>query len=305
MTNQPLVSVVMSVYNGGQYLHQAIESILNQTFKNFEFIIINDGSTDKSLEIIKGFAKKDRRIKAITRENKGLVASLNEGILIAKGQLIARQDADDASLPTRLEKQVNEFNKSPNLVLLGSSMKVMDEESKTLHTHYVLLGNTELKQELLVRSPFAHGSTMYKKEVAIKAGLYSQQCWPAEDYEFWLRLGSYGDFANINQPLYIYRENSSGISVQNQHAQNQLKRQVQDIAWQERKQLIKNEKITLQNYSNKADGIFRIRRIFSNLARIKIVSLKKLRLLYFIKLLLINIKLSNSYNSLIKTSKFI
>ncbi|HIP11775.1 MAG TPA: glycosyltransferase family 2 protein, partial [Arcobacter sp.] len=102
----PMVSVLLSVYNGEKYLDEAIESILNQTYQDFEFIIINDGSTDKSLEIIEKYKKEDNRIVVISRENKGLIYSLNEGISQAKGKYIARMDADDISLATRFEEQV-------------------------------------------------------------------------------------------------------------------------------------------------------------------------------------------------------
>jgi len=114
------VSIVMSVYNAQKYLDEAIESILNQTYSNFEFIIINDGSTDKSLEIIENYAKKDSRIIVINRENKGLIYSLNEGIRKANGKYIARMDADDISLPQRLEKQVEFMEKNKNIGICGT-----------------------------------------------------------------------------------------------------------------------------------------------------------------------------------------
>jgi len=137
------LSIVMSVYNGANYVSDAIESILNQSYDNFEFIIVNDGSTDNSLKIIESFT--DKRIKIINQDNQGLVAALNTAIKAASGDLIARQDADDISLPERLSKQVGAIITNPNLVLLGSSIITIDEYSKELGTHKVLLADPELK----------------------------------------------------------------------------------------------------------------------------------------------------------------
>lgn len=119
----------MSVYNGEKYLAEAIESILNQTYKNFELIIINDGSKDNSVEIIKNYMKQDNRIVLIDRENKGLPYSLNEGISVAKGEYIARMDADDISLPTRFEKQVDYMQKN-ELDVCGSYIKLFGDNRK-------------------------------------------------------------------------------------------------------------------------------------------------------------------------------
>src|SRR5947207_1274318 len=122
----------MSVYNGENYLAEAIDSILNQTFKDFEFIVIDDGSSDTSLKIIKKYT--DPRIKLISRKNKGLVASLNEGLAKAKGDYIARQDADDVSLPQRLKKEVEYLDAHPKVALVGSNYKHLDAKGKLTGT---------------------------------------------------------------------------------------------------------------------------------------------------------------------------
>src|SRR5690606_5635129 len=121
-----LVTVLMPAFNPGKYLPEAIESILSQTYSDFEFLIINDGSTDDTLEVIKSY--KDSRIRLISRENKGLINTLNEGIDAASGQLIARMDADDICLSTRLEKQVKFFDEHPDHVLVGAEANVVDKE---------------------------------------------------------------------------------------------------------------------------------------------------------------------------------
>jgi hypothetical protein len=136
----------------------------------------------------------------------------------------------------------------------------MDETSKILHGHKVLLHDTELRQELLIRSPFAHGSVMFRREQAIKAGLYDQDFWPAEDYEFWLRLSQYGKLANIDEPLYIYRENSKGISSSNKQLQDTMVRRINSMAWEQRKRLV-GGRLLLSRY--KKDE--RLQRVVDNL----------------------------------------
>ncbi len=131
MSENPKVSVIMSVYNGDKYLREAIESILNQTFTDFEFIIVNDGSTDNSLEIIESYD--DERIKTINnKKNIGLTKSLNKALKFAKGKYIARQDADDVSLPNRFEKQVEYLDSHPEVALVGTSVYLIDENGKII-----------------------------------------------------------------------------------------------------------------------------------------------------------------------------
>jgi len=257
----PQLSVIMSVYNGERYLKEAIDSILLQTYKAFELIIINDGSTDTTEKIIQSY--KDKRIRLINQENRGLVASLNTGIKHSAGKYIARHDADDVSLPTRIEKQIKFLEFNTKVVAVGSSMKVMDESSKVLHAHFVLLSDPELRQELFIRSPFAHGSVMFRKEAAIKAGLYKQSFWPAEDYEFWLRLSCYGLLANLNEPLYIYRESTESISGLNHSKQQEQVSRIQEVAW-EQKDLLIGKRIRLNQYLNLEGGHERVERILKN-----------------------------------------
>lgn len=261
LSKSPILSVVMTVYNGDKYLRESMDSVLAQTFSDFELIIINDGSTDNTAKILSSY--KDSRIKVINQPNKGLVASLNRGIKAASGKYIARHDADDSSEPSRFAKQVKILDDHPNVVIVGTSMRVMDSQSKILHEHLVLIGDSELRQELLVRSPFAHGSVMFKKDVAIKAGLYNQKYWPAEDYELWLRMCDYGELANIDEPLYTYREHEGGISFANQKLQIQQLKDVQALAWQIKDQLIQ-KRIRLAPYKRLPKGQLRIERILAN-----------------------------------------
>jgi glycosyltransferase involved in cell wall biosynthesis len=279
---KPNISVVMSVYNGESYLAEAINSILNQTYKDFEFIIVNDGSTDNTLNIIKSY--KDPRIKIINQGNQGLVASLNSAIKSSRGEIIVRQDADDISLPDRLFLQINRFNKNKDLAIIGSSIITIDESTNILNTHKVLLNDPELKQELLIRSPFAHGSVMFKKDFFYKAGCYKKEDWPAEDYGLWVRLALFGKFANIDEPLYKYRENNQGISSKNHDKQRQKTKEIQNKAWGIYK-IITGKKTHIANYRKLNMGEYRIERISYNYLRAIEESVKRFNIFAAIRLI--------------------
>jgi len=260
----PTVTVLMPVYNAELYLSVAVESILTQTLKDFEFLIINDGSADKSPEILKKYAAQDKRIKILAQENQGLVVSLNRGIKEASGKYIARQDADDKSAPDRLKKQVEFLKTHPKVVIAGSCISVIDEKSRIMYRHALLLNDPELRQELLVRSPFAHGSVIFEREIAIEAGLYQQSSWPTEDYDFWLRLSALGEMANLEEDLYLYREHKAGISKKNANLQIKKIESVRSRAWQQRSRLLPKRKINLDNYKSLNMGQERIERIVDN-----------------------------------------
>ena len=258
----PKVSVIMSVYNGDRYLREAVDSVLAQTFADFELIVINDGSTDHSRDILAGYD--DARVRVFEQSNRGLVASLYRGIGLAQAPLIARHDADDRSVPERLARQVEFLEHHPRVVIVGSSMSVMDEAGKIMHEHRVLLHDPELRQELLVRSPFAHGSVMFRRSAFDAAGPYQQEFWPAEDYELWLRLALKGELANIDDCLYVYREHDSGISAQNLARQVEAVGRVQQKAWQYRQRLAGKDRIKLAPYRRLAHGRMRTERIIGN-----------------------------------------
>lgn len=201
--NAPKISVIMSVYNGEEYLHEAIDSILNQTFKNFEFIIINDGSIDNSDEIIKSYI--DSRIILITQENKGLPAALNEGIKIAKGKYIARMDADDISEPDRFSIQVQYMEKNPNCVVVGSRYNILSKDGDFLYLAENTIDNKKLKNVLPYITPFAHGSSFIRKSALRSVGGYHKQMLFGQDVLLWIDLAELGDFAIIPKPLYNFR----------------------------------------------------------------------------------------------------
>ena len=220
----------MSVYNGEQFLVEAVESILGQTFKDFEFIIINDGSTDSSLRILEGF--KDPRIKIISRPNKGLVASLNEGVEAASADLIARMDADDLSMPDRLDLQVKYFDSHPGCVLLGASFIVTDESDEKLYEEMLLTEDADLRMVMRLQNAFAHGATMYRKKTFIKAGGYRDDYGPTEDYDLWRRIMALGKINNLPHVLYRWKSNPAGISTKKTVIQAAYTKKITDEIWE-------------------------------------------------------------------------
>jgi glycosyltransferase involved in cell wall biosynthesis len=213
----------MSVFNGEKYLHEAINSILQQTFTDFEFIIVDDGSTDSTCRIIQSY--NDSRIFLISRANKGLVASLNEAILSAKGIYIGRQDADDVSHSARLQTEVFFLRNNPKYVAVGSWFEEFNEGSP-LRINRTPVTDSLVRLRLVWGTCFGHGSVMFVRQAAIDAGLYRQAMWPAEDYDLWTRLSSFGALANIPRVLYRYRLHKESISEKNSSKQRQLAKEI-------------------------------------------------------------------------------
>lgn len=207
----PQISVVMSVYNGAAYLEAAINSILEQTYTNFELIVINDASTDKTSEILEKFD--DCRVRVITNsENLGLTKSLNLGINAARGKYIARMDADDLSLPHRLEVQRQFLKDHPDYALVGSSYYQIDAQGQIRSLIRVLTGDEELRAGLRQQNWFGHGSVMMRKEAWEKLGGYDERFKYAQDYDLWLRLSENFKIANLEEPLYYWRATVDCIS---------------------------------------------------------------------------------------------
>lgn len=206
----PLVSVVMSVYNGDKYLREAMDSILNQTFKYFEFIIIDDGSTDNTLKILKTY--KDPRIVLISRKNKGLVESLNEGIKKARGKYVARMDADDISDKNRIYKQV-ELLENENKDAVFTFFEMVDDKNQTKNIFTSPQRNIDIYRALFIRNPLGHGTALFDKKVVNKMGGYKSNVGPVEDYDLWCRLYEKGiRFGVVPEALYKWRDNPEGIS---------------------------------------------------------------------------------------------
>lgn len=218
MDNQNLlISVILPVYNAEKYLREAIESILNQTYRNFELIIINDGSEDNSLSVIKEYMKYDKRILLINRANKGLVDTLNEGINKANGKYIARMDADDISLINRFEKQIS-LLEANCLDICGCHYLLIDENNNINSLNLTPLSHEMCFLSLASKVPFAHPSVMIRKEFLEKNNLlYGQSNYKiAEDFDLWIRMYKKGaKFGNVNDILFKYRLLDNSLSKVN------------------------------------------------------------------------------------------
>jgi glycosyltransferase involved in cell wall biosynthesis len=201
----------MSIYNGESYLHDSIECILNQTYRDFEFIIINDGSSDKTQEIINKYAEDDIRIVPINQDNIGLTKSLNKGILLSKGKYIARQDVDDISVPDRLENQIETFSKCPSLVLLGTWYSVEDSGGVIMERCRPI-GDTDLRKLLYRCNPFCHSSVMFKRDAWEEVGGYRENMKTSQDFDLWLRIALTGKIALIPKILVRHFRNPKSIS---------------------------------------------------------------------------------------------
>ena len=208
----PKVSVVMSVYNAGAFLREAVDSVLAQTFEDFEFIIIDDGSTDDSLPLLRSI--NDGRLKIVEQENRGLIASLNRGIELAQGQYIARMDADDRCEPDRFSLQVRHLDQNPDIALLGGSISTMDETGNPLAAR---VGFPQTHEEIwadIGRRPwvFCHPAVMFRRDAAIAVGMYRKEFAHAEDAEFFARLMTRYRAANLSEVLLSYRLRRSAVS---------------------------------------------------------------------------------------------
>jgi len=203
----------MSVYNGERYLREAINSILNQTFRDFEFLIINDGSTDGTAEILKSYD--DHRIKIINnKENLGLTMSLNKGLRLARGEYIARMDADDISELKRLKKQVEFLDMHSSIGVAGINSYLIDERGNILTKMERPTSHEKIMSKILGENQMVHGSLMLRKNLLETCGYYNEGLTFAQDYELLLRLSTVTGLANLSEYLHQWRKNTSaGISV--------------------------------------------------------------------------------------------
>lgn len=211
--NNPKVNVLMSVFNGERFLKESIGSILNQTFKDFEFIIINDGSTDSTPLILDEYEKKDKRVKVICQENRGLTKSLNTGLKLAKGKYIARMDADDISDSKRLETQARFLDSHPSIGVVGIVSHVMDEDGNIKRKIDHPISHGKIMEKILGDNKMTHSSLMLRKNLLETYGYYNEKFIFAQDYELLLRLSTVTKLVNLPEPSHLWRENfSTGIS---------------------------------------------------------------------------------------------
>ena len=209
----PAVSVVMPMRNAVRFLDQAIDSILAQSFTDFEFIIVDDGSTDGSLARARTFA--DPRIRIHARPATGIAAALNAGIALARGDLIARMDADDIALPNRIHEQVSLLRERPDIAAVGSGYQVIDRQGKPLRVIIPPVDPDEIRQILPHANCMAHPTMVMRRDAVVRAGGYRDLFPICEDYDLWLRLSETSLLTNIPEPLLLYREHNANASWAN------------------------------------------------------------------------------------------
>ncbi len=212
-SDSPLISVCMPVYNAERYAVAAIESILGQTLGDFEFLILDDGSTDSSLEILRRYAGLDPRIRVTSRPNRGVAASLNELVDQSRGEFLARMDADDIAVPERFARQVEYLRARPECVLVGSRVRIIDpdgdplcewcteQEHEALDAHF-LRGERGMG--------ICHPSVMMRRDAVLAIGKY--RAFANEDTDLWLRLSEYGRIANMPEVLLDYRVHAGNVT---------------------------------------------------------------------------------------------
>ena len=212
--SEPVVSVLMTVFNAGRFFEPSIRSILNQTFRNFEFLIVDDASTDGSAEVAEAWAARDPRIRLVRNsENKGQTTCLNQGLHLARGHWIARQDADDLAHPSRLAKQHQFTTIQPGIVLLGSNGTIIDEHDRLAGLLDAPLSQQDIVWTSPFLNPFMHTSVMFRTDVIRdQFGGYNEDYRIAQDYELWTRVISRHQGANLPQRLVCYRHLPTSLS---------------------------------------------------------------------------------------------
>lgn len=211
----PKVSVILPVYNGERFVRESIESVLGQTFTDFELIIINDGSTDGTGEILNSFT--DPRIVLIERENRGLVDTLNEGLSFAHGEYVARIDADDVMLPERLAKQVAYLDEHPKVAVLGGWAEIINGAGEVIGSYkYPPTGKGGLRAYILKHNPLIHPTVMYRRDAILRVGGYRQYR-HIEDYELWTRVLAKYRGANLPEIIIKYRVHGGSITSKHRY----------------------------------------------------------------------------------------
>lgn len=209
----PKVSVIMSVYNGSAYLKQALESVLDQTFSDFEFLITDDGSTDESPKILDEYAAKDARVKVFYQKNIGLTKTLNNSIKKAGGIYIARMDSDDISLPNRLAEEVKFLDAHSEVAVVSCFAKVIDDEGKEIGEHCPGVTHSEIKKLIFFSGQLCHPAVMFRKDAFLALGGFNESFRYAQDLELWFKFIAKYKVANIPKFLFLWRKTAGGIGV--------------------------------------------------------------------------------------------
>ncbi len=214
MASPPPVSVYMPAFNVERYVADAVRSILSQTFSDFELIVVDDGSTDRTLDILRDLARTDPRIKLLSRPNTGVSRASNEAIALARGQFLARMDSDDFSMPDRLEKQIAWFGDHPECVCVGANVLLMDQVAMPLFVMpEIEFGHRKIDNALMAGGwPIVQGACMYRREAVVAAGGYREDLSLHEDMDMFVRLAERGQLENLPDVLLKYRRHYTSIT---------------------------------------------------------------------------------------------
>ena len=211
--SKPIVSVVMSVHNGEPFLREAVDSILTQSFREFEFIVIDDGSTDGSAAILDSCLRRDSRMRVYHQTNRGLVESLNRGCALARGKYIARMDADDISVADRLMWQLHFMQRHPAVGVVGGFIQCIGAKGKPLKTSVRPAENHEVKSALAHTCVLCHPTVLMRRDVFTSIGGYRKALADAEDYDLWLRVAERFQLANLPVVVLKYRIHPSQVTM--------------------------------------------------------------------------------------------
>ena len=212
MSDRPLVSVVLAVYNGARHLERSLASVTGQRFTDFELIVIDDGSTDGTADILSALQRSEPRAIVVRQDNRGLTASLNRGIAMARGTYIARQDADDESLPERFERQVAWLDAHPSVAAVGTRADVIDGSGAVIGALATAGGQQAVKRGLMtLRTTPVHGSVMMRTEALRTVGGYREAFCLCQEYDLWLRLISRFEIDNLPDTLYRWRMDRGAV----------------------------------------------------------------------------------------------
>lgn len=213
MKANPLVSVLIPVFNGEKYLSEALDNIRKQTYGNLEIIILNDGSTDGSGAIIDRFVKSEKRAIAVHKKNTGLTDTLNHGLSLASGIWLSRHDQDDVASLTKLERQMETVLGNPSLVLVGSDFSTLTEETGQMRRYHLPTGHNQLVSRLRrVRSFFPHSSALFRLDVARQVEGYAVDALYNEDWDLWLRLSELGKIGSVAESLVTIRKHQTQMT---------------------------------------------------------------------------------------------
>jgi FkbM family methyltransferase len=211
--SSPTVSVVMSVFNGEEFLSETIDSVLNQTFRDFEFVIVDDGSTDATADILSKYALCDGRIRVLRNGKKGRAASLNLAISVANGKYVANTDADDLSMPGRLEEQVAFMEKNLEVGVLGGAFELITDSGAVIDVIRHPLEDSLMRSAMLRYNPICHSSVILRKNIVLASGGYRSTLEPSEDYDLWLKMSECSRMANLHNVIVRYRLHANQLSV--------------------------------------------------------------------------------------------